>query len=223
MKAIDRVYEYFAYKKIKPTRLEKQIGISNGYFGTQLKRKSNLGEGVLNKILESCLDLNPSWLLTGNGHMLKDVSEASSRVAESSTAYERVDEGRIPLIPIEAMVNWGKKDIDASYHELPSYLLPELDRSKVDFMIRVKGDEMQPKYHSGDIVICKKLPKDGFFQWNKVYVLATIQGLMVRRIKKSESENHINCVSDNPDYKAFKLELDHIDCAAIVLAAIHLE
>ena len=45
------------------TRFEKEVGISNSYFGKQLKRKSDLGEGILNKIVENCLEINPIWLL----------------------------------------------------------------------------------------------------------------------------------------------------------------
>ena len=49
---------------------EVDNGLSNGYLGKQLVRKADLGEGVLNNIPENCPDLNPEWLLTGNGKML---------------------------------------------------------------------------------------------------------------------------------------------------------
>jgi hypothetical protein len=72
MKAINRLLEYLQYRRIAPTRAEKEWGISNGYFGTQLKREADLGEGVLFKIIDNCLDINPEWLLTGRGEMLKN-------------------------------------------------------------------------------------------------------------------------------------------------------
>lgn len=37
MKAINRVFEYINAKGLKPTRLEKEIGLSNGYLRTQEK------------------------------------------------------------------------------------------------------------------------------------------------------------------------------------------
>lgn len=70
-KPIERLFEYFDYKGIKPTRLEKQLGVSNGYFGTQKRRKADLGSSVIEKIIDYCLDLDPVWLLTGRGQMLK--------------------------------------------------------------------------------------------------------------------------------------------------------
>lgn len=72
MKAIERLYKYIDYKGVKAVPFEKEIGLSNGYLGKQLKRTADLGEGILNKIIENCPDLNPEWLLTGKGSMLKN-------------------------------------------------------------------------------------------------------------------------------------------------------
>jgi hypothetical protein len=44
--------------------------LSNGYLGKQLARNADLGEGVMNRILENCPDINSNWLLTGKGEML---------------------------------------------------------------------------------------------------------------------------------------------------------
>lgn len=70
MKAIERFFQYIEEKSIKPTVFERDNGLSNGYLATQLKRKGDLGERVLNTIVDSCTDINPIWLLTGKGEML---------------------------------------------------------------------------------------------------------------------------------------------------------
>lgn len=71
MKAIERLIQYIDYKGFNNRSFEKQIGLSNGYIGTQLKRNADLGESILNKILDNCLDINPIWLISGKGEMLK--------------------------------------------------------------------------------------------------------------------------------------------------------
>ena len=71
MKIIDRVFQYIDYKGIKPIPFEKKIGLSNGYLGKQQKRNADLGESIILKIVENCPEINPYWLLTGNGEMLK--------------------------------------------------------------------------------------------------------------------------------------------------------
>ncbi len=71
MKAIERIFDYINLKKINKSELEKKAGISNGYLAKQLQRKADVGEGILNNIIKNCPDINPEWLLTGNGTMLK--------------------------------------------------------------------------------------------------------------------------------------------------------
>jgi cell division protein FtsB len=70
-KIINRVFQYLDYKGIPHTRFEKEVGFSNGYLNTQLKRCADLGESAIRKIIDYCLDLNEVWLITGKGEMLK--------------------------------------------------------------------------------------------------------------------------------------------------------
>jgi len=130
----------------------------------------------------------------------------------------------IPLIPIAAMAGIGlsqgmqitKDDIDNSY------FIP--DFKGADFMIRVKGDSMYPRYNSGDIVACKKLNiRDIFFQWNKVYILDTEQGAILKRISKASDQDKVLVVSDNEAYAPFELKLSQIHGVAIVVGVIRPE
>lgn len=71
MKAIERLYQYFDFKNIKPTRLEKDLGLGNGYFGIQLRREADIGSSILEKIFDNCRDLDPDWLIAGSGTMVR--------------------------------------------------------------------------------------------------------------------------------------------------------
>jgi len=71
MKAIERLLDYLNYKGIAPTRYEKDIGMSNGYIRTMAKRNADLGETIVNNIINNSPDLNPLWLILGQGSMLK--------------------------------------------------------------------------------------------------------------------------------------------------------
>ena len=70
MKIINRLFQYLDYKGIKPTRFEKNIGLSNGYLGQQYKRQSDLGETIILKVIDNCLDLDIQWFITGKGEMI---------------------------------------------------------------------------------------------------------------------------------------------------------
>ena len=62
MKAIERIKQYIDFKGINNSFFEKKTDLSNGYIATQFKRNADLGEGVLNKILDNCLDIDPETI-----------------------------------------------------------------------------------------------------------------------------------------------------------------
>lgn len=65
------MFEYFAIKGIKPTRFERNVGLSNGYLLVQKKRNADIGSRILSIIMDNCHDLNIEWLITGEGEMIK--------------------------------------------------------------------------------------------------------------------------------------------------------
>lgn len=90
MKAIDRIKQYIDYKGITNRAFEQKNDLSNGYIATQLKRNADLGEGILNKILENCLDINPLWLITGNGEMFKNIDT----ITQTTTGNNNISIGK---------------------------------------------------------------------------------------------------------------------------------
>lgn len=77
MKAIGRLYQYFEFKDIRPSRLEKDIGIGNGYFSLQNRREADIGSSIVEKVADYARDLNIDWLMTGRGSMIKDADQDS--------------------------------------------------------------------------------------------------------------------------------------------------
>lgn len=161
-------------------------------------------------------DINVEWLLTGQGEMLK--GKDSIPIAIKSNDLHN----SIPLIPLDAMAGFCRGEIQVMDYECEKYVIPAF--REAEFLIPVKGSSMYPKYSSGDIVACKKLSlKDVFFQWNKVYVLDTDQGALIKRVQKGRDENHIILVSENEKYPPFELSLNHLHAIAIVIGVIRLE
>ena len=93
-----------------------------------------------------------------------------------------------------------------------------------DFLVRVKGDSMSPRFASGDVVACKKILEMLYFQWGRVYVLYTqSNGTMIKRIQPSEKEDCIKCVSDNEKYAPFDVPKSDIVSLALVKGLVSLE
>lgn len=211
MTTVERIKEYIDFKKINIKRFEESVGFSNGAYASQLKNKRTIGVDKLENILNVYQDINPDWLLTGRGEMIRNAAVAVP-----------VPEGRgIPLIPTEAFCGFGTMAFDDLVIE-QYYSVEEFKQA--DFLIRVKGNSMYPKYSSGDVIACKMIHETLFFQWNKIYAIATkSQGVMVKRVNQSQKEEHILLVSDNEKYSPFDIPLSDIEALALVIGVIRVE
>ncbi len=128
----------------------------------------------------------------------------------------------IPLIPIDAMAGFGKGEISIEEMDCDRYIVPMFRNA--DYLIRISGESMIPKFTPGDVVACKIVPfQDVFFQWDKVYVLDTDQGAMIKRVHKLQTEGKILLISENISYPPIELSLNQIHAIGLVIGCIRLE
>ncbi|MBY0487396.1 MAG: hypothetical protein K2P85_09465 [Flavobacteriaceae bacterium] len=199
----------------------KKIGISTSLMNEILKGRSNVGVKPIQSTVNYFFGLSLDYIIKGEGKMTKDFkfNETIDKYPDEEWAIETYG---IPLIPIEAMAGFGTGETSILELECEKFIVPTFKGA--DYLIQIKGSSMYPKYNSGDIVACKKLPLNSlFFQWNKVYVLDTIQGALVKRIDIGSDDEHILIVSDNEKYKPFQLHKSEINAIAIVMGVIRLE
>ncbi len=210
---LERIKQYIDYKGISIAAFEKSIGMSNASFGKCLKKGGAIGTDKLENILTVYSEISPNWLITGNGEMLK----GSNVVIEPSK-----DGVGIPLIPVEAMAGFFAGEQTVLLQECDRYVVPAFRNA--DFLIYVRGDSMQPRYFSGDMVACKKLSlSDIFFQWGKVYVVDTDQGALIKKVMRGTSDESITLVSENTEYEPFEISRQGIYNIALVMGVIRAE
>ena len=222
---IERLQYYMQEKGINDNQMTVNAGLSVGLIGKA--KGSNKGMNAINieKILLAYPDLNPDWLLTGRGEMTLYKRETSqypqTELPIAHQASDNIQEG-IPLIPLSAMAGAFTGETSVMEYECERYVIP--DFKGADFLMRVKGDSMQPTYYSGDLVACQRVPlNDLFFQWNKTYVLDTTQGPLIKRIMPGSDDGHIRIVSDNTNYPPFELSKDQFNGVALVRGLVRLE
>lgn len=248
-----QIADYYGYKSVNDfalngleyTHSEK----INRLKGENAKPSFDILKDISNKFEK----VNLNWLINDVGNMLYDETKSKKNVVNLNDhtidhkidhkpevkklwSFPEKEKGErmlpvplgsglgVPLIPIDAMAGYGQGDTTVLDYETSRYMVPEFEELHVDFMISVKGSSMYPKYNSGDIVACKKLVlNDIFFQWNKVYVLDTTQGALIKRIKKGSDKDHILLVSDNLSYDPFEIHLNKIRAISLVIGVIRLE
>jgi phage repressor protein C with HTH and peptisase S24 domain len=231
---LQRIKDYIDSKGITIAAFEKSVGMSNASFGKSLKNDGAIGTDKLEKILITYSDINPSWLLTGEGSMLNcqlrdDNSPEISTNPDNlpadgrptATAAPSVDPSvGIPLIPIDAMAGYLRGEVSVTEAECDRFVIPGV---VADYIISVRGDSMVPLYCSGDLVACRRLSlTDIFFQWGKAYIVDTSQGVVIKRLRPGSTPDTITFVSENPAYDPFELRREEIYHVSLVTALVRI-
>lgn len=73
MKLINRLCLFLNSQGDNFNKLSLKIGVSNSYFSKMSKKGGNIGTEIAEKILLYYDNLNPDWLLTGRGEMLRNI------------------------------------------------------------------------------------------------------------------------------------------------------
>lgn len=205
---------------IKRRWLERELAIlkDKGISKAEIARKLDMEPQSLNNILSGVRGISDKFL----DKFIREFNISQMDLLPVAHEVEPVDTTAIPLIPFDAIAGYGSFD----FQELPIesyYTISELKGA--DFLIRVKGDSMTPKYNGGDIVACKRVDAITFWQWHRVYAICTRnQGILIKRVEEYQNNPaFITLVSENPYYKPFEIHEDEIISVALVLGAIVLE
>ena len=221
-----RIEAVLRYTSLSANALAEKIGLKTPQTFYDIKKgRHGISKDLANKIHSKYLNISLEWLLTGEGEMLRTDTPAAVSVSEGAPPPQLIPAppGKgLPLIPLPAMAGFLKGAADIDPNEIEWYFVPAF--RDCTFLIRVKGDSMAPRYLSGDIVACREVHDTAtFFQWGTPYVLDTDQGVVLKRVRRSELPEHVLCVSDNPEYDPFDVPIAGIYHLAIVRGLIREE
>lgn len=216
----DRILQFIDYKGLSKNKFYKETGISNG----TLDKKSGLSMDSVEKFYSRYNEVNPEWLLTGEGDMLK--SEDTTEVYALRTDKPLEDQ-LIPLYNIEAAAgltelfqNNGKTNV------IDTIKIPNLP--KCDGAVFVTGDSMYPLLKSGDIVAYKEIQDfENDIFWGEMYLIsvevAGEEWISVKYIQKSEKgEQYVKLVSQNQNHQPKDVKLSKVRALALVKASIRI-
>ena len=182
-------------------------------YDIQKGKTKNISQELAKQILSAFPQINDVWLLTGQGQML----------AEKEKQYRDAKGMVIPLLNIPAMAGYNEDNWSVMIADCPLYCLPDV-QVNADFLIKVAGDSMQPKFNEGDLIACKMIKDILFFQWGKTYVLDTSQGVMVKNVyEDTNNAENVLLVSENAEkYPAFSVPRSDIRKLALVTGMIRI-
>lgn len=225
----DRLKQYIEAKGVSYYAFENSIDVSRGSISKAVKDSKSIGSNVLEKILSVYPDLNPSWLLTGEGDMFNDDAEVvkTDTVKTYRLKTDRnIESQQIPLYDLEAVAGLvplfsNNKALTPADH----ISIPHLP--KCDGAIYVTGDSMYPLLKSGDIVLYKEVNDmvNGIF-WGEMYLISIdMDGeeyITVKYIQRSQEPGMVKLVSENRHHQEKEVELSKIRALALVKASIRM-
>ncbi|AMA50456.1 MULTISPECIES: S24 family peptidase [Flavobacterium] len=224
----ERLGHYLDKKGISFYAFENSLNAGRGSISKAVKEGKSIGSSMLENILSLYNDLNPTWLLTGEGNMLKDDDfilnksiQAFPLKTDNSVHYQQ-----IPLYDIEATAGLVPLFSESSNNVPLDYIsIPNLP--KCDGAIYVTGDSMYPLLKSGDIVLYKEINdiQNEIF-WGEMYLLSIEMSgeefVMVKYIQKSENANFVKLVSQNKHHQDKEVEISKIRALALIKASIRI-
>lgn len=206
------------YKGLNDNKVTVQLKLSVGTLGKSRKEGRDLSDKVIELILNFYNDLDRVWLLTGEGSMLKNSAPQPSAAQEDAGCM-------LPLIPLDVLA--GNPNLDnpgITEDDCEKYSVPDFSCRGADFLIRVSGDSMSPRYCNGNIIACKIIRNVTFIQWGKPYVIDTEQGILVKLLYPAEDPATITCRSVNSAlYPDFEIPKAEIRSFSLVVGLIALE
>lgn len=188
----ERLIRFMKYKSIGQSKFEKLVGLSNGYIN-QLRNSPSPQK--IQMIIEKFPELNQSWLLTGEGEMLKQ-EKHDDKTGVPFYADLPVSAGKLDVITADAS--------PSGYVDLPGL--------RARALFPVVGCSMKPDINPGDVIGIETVENPEHIDPDKVYLIITTDQRMIKHLEPDEDDNEI-LWGVSPNYariKIYKSEIKYI-------------
>lgn len=202
---VSNLRQYFENKGITQRSVAEVLGVSPAYINKLLSGKKAFGKKTAQQF-QDLYGLSASWLLTGDGDMLKNDSNTSQPnkgafYLRTIKYYPNVDGA---MGGVQFLDNPDETAIDMS---IPGY-------TDCKFAINAYGESMSPLIKSGQIVLLAEW-RERFIDWGKIYLVVTKSGYrVIKRLFPGVTEETIVCRSENkvasPDFEVDVDDILHI-------------
>ena len=181
-------------KSINRASVELDLHPSQVY---NIVKGKNYGVSYLFRILNHYVDINPLWLLKGEGEMLLD-GPGSLKTS-------------IPIPVFDVTATAGKETNFLDQKEAATdYISMGIEFKGCTAAVRIYGDSMYPLYQSGDLIVVKDTPKNSYIQWGHTYLIITKEDRLLKHIHKGSTQELYLLKSYNEEYYPFEIPKKNI-------------
>lgn len=132
-KISDRIKQIIDYKKLTINKFSDSVGASNSYFNKLIKNHTTIGSDKIENILRTYSEINPDWLITGNGNMLREYKENESSLNFTNEPMENYESAIVLKLKNEIEILKNKNEILKDKNQL---LLDKIEflNEKIQFL-----------------------------------------------------------------------------------------
>lgn len=213
---LEAIISHFADNR--KSQLAKILDVSPQAINTWLSRNTFDMELIYAK----CEGINPEWLFTGQGSMIKEKKENVNLIHKPICSEKRESDRPIPLYNINAAANLRTLFVPDANELLGEIQIP--DAPVCDGAIFVSGDSMYPLLKAGDIVAFKKIDGIEGIRFGEMYLiqyaLAGDDALVIKYLQKGDDCKSVKLVSYNTYHEPQDIPLSCIRALALVKFSI---
>ena len=193
------IKDFLTENGISMTEAATRLGVSQQAVSNQLSGRK-IGQNVARNWAEK-FGLSLVYLMTGEGSLMaadKTLADAEKTVAPHS----------VPLLPIFAqaghLTGWSEGIEEAKCERVISPV------QGVDMAVHIYGESMYPDIPNGSVVYVKRV--NSILDWGKAFILDTADGPLLKYLTPGADDEHIRCLSANPDprYAPFEVRKEEI-------------
>jgi SOS-response transcriptional repressor LexA len=114
----------------------------------------------------------------------------------------------IVLVSAKAAAGYPGNVGDAQWFEkLPAFTIPLPEYRNATFRgFQVDGDSMTPALHSGEWIVAKAVDDLESVNDKQMYVVVTVDSVLVKKVRKEKQSGFVNLISLNPDYAPIRVD-----------------
>lgn len=183
---LERLVEY--YGNGNKSHFAKILGVKAQTINTWLSRNTYDTELIFAK----CDNINASWLLSGEGNMLRSESEKEEKLPSVNQTYEGAPYFNVDFIGgFDVIVNDQTRNPDF-YINYPPY------NQEGVVWCNLTGHSMEPEISNGDIIALREVTTPiQYLPAGEIYGIVTEEYRTVKRIRLSQKEGFVRLIPSN--------------------------
>lgn len=206
--------EFRRFKQVREELNLTQSGFADelgiGATTADIERGRTRIPGQVVKELLKKFHINPLWLFGESSQKYLHSDKVS--ISPKVVTVDNSGKENIVLVNAKAAAGYPNNIGDSQWFEkLPAFSIPLPEYRNASFRgFQVDGDSMSPALHSGEWIVGKAVEDWENLSNKRMYVIVTVDSILVKKVQSENQSNYINLISLNPEYAPIRIDRNEV-------------